>query len=307
MAVAEKTGFTAEELRQLGEGPEGEIEAEVEETAAEETEVEETTEAAATEETTTTAKTDTSKAPQPKGDLSVALREEREKRQALAEKLSRMEGAFEHFVKQANAPRQEQQQRKPEEAIPDYNTDPIGHLNAQLAATVRELNAIKGQQQQFSQREVEQGRANEMMNRYASSVRDFAKETTDYDAAYQHLAKSRDEELKTLGFTDPAERTNRMQYEEGLIVGRALMSGQNPAQILYEAAKLRGYAKAQPKPAESKIVTLAKGQQAAKTLSTAKGGDSDAMTLERLSELMEEDPDAADKMWSKMARMGKLG
>jgi hypothetical protein len=49
----------------------------------------------------------------------------------------------------------------------------------------------------------------------------------------------------------------------------ALRAGQNPGQIVYNLAKLRGYA---AKQAAAKLETVAKGQNASQSLSGASGG-----------------------------------
>ena len=52
---------------------------------------------------------------------------------------------------------------------------------------------------------------------------------------------------------------------------------------------------------------LKKGQQAASSLGNGSGSADNEMTLAHLSELYDEDPDAAGKLFNKMARAGRLG
>ena len=58
-------------------------------------------------------------------------------------------------------------------------------------------------------------------------------------------------------------------------------------------------------PAEQKIDTLVKGQKEG-SLGTG-GGEFEGMSLKRLADLMDSDPEAADKEWIKMKKAGLLG
>lgn len=301
-------GFSAEELRSLGEGPEGEVSA-TDETEAPETEDAESSSATATEETPP--EVEGSK-PNGKdghggGDLTIALREEREKRREVERRIAKMEGAFEHYVRSSQQPKTQQQQ-KPEEQVPDYNTDPIGHLKGDNDALRRQLENIAGNQQKFIQQQQMQEFEAAAYQRFAADTKDFVKEVPDFDQAYTHLQSTAERYLISIGMDDPQQRNNEQQRLLGATLGKAWATQQNPAKMLYEAAKTLGYVKAAPKaPGESKIAVLAKGAQAAKSISGAKGTDNDGMSLERLAELYDEDPPAADVMFNKMKRRGMLG
>lgn len=233
-----------------------------------------------------------------------ALHEAREQLKAERARAERMEETFRRFVERQAPPQQPNQQT---EQIPDFQTDPVGHLQAKQAILERDLADARRTQSERQQQEQQQTQTQGMLDRYAASVRTFKRDTQDYDAAYQFLADARDRELEMLGFDDPTDRANRMQYEEGVIAGRALHGGKNPAQIFYEAAKARGYKGPAAAQEEDKLARLQKGANGAKTLNGGKAPTSEEMSLQHLSDLQDSDPDAADKLWEKMRRSGRLG
>lgn len=232
-----------------------------------------------------------------------ALHEAREQAKAAAARADRMEQMFQRLMER----QPQQQQGAKEDQLPDFNTDPVGHLAAKLERAERKLADFDQRGQQQQQMTEQQGRTQALMDKYAGSVRTFKRDAPDYDAAYQHLADVRDRELEALGFDDPTERANRLQYEEGLIVGNALRSGKDPARMLYEFAKSRGYKGAAAQQEEDKLARLQKGANAAKTLNGGKAPQNDEMTLERLADLQDSDPEAADRLWERMRKAGRLG
>lgn len=242
-----------------------------------------------------------------------ALHEARAKaKEAVAAEKARadkLEQTFQDFLKRSTlAPAPAAKQEPPKVAIPDFETDPVGHLKAAQAALDEKLAKYDSEQKQRTEREESEARTQTNLQRYATAVSSFKKENADYDAAAQFLMDAREKELEVAGFSDPVERSNRLQYEEGLIAGRALHNGQSPAQVFYELAKHRGYKGAAATAEVTKLDNLVRGAKASKTLATASTGPSgDEMSLERLAELMDSDPEAGDRLWAKMQRAGRLG
>jgi hypothetical protein len=144
-----------------------------------------------------------------------------------------------------------------------------------------------------------------MLEQYASSVREYTeKSAPDFKEAYTYLTDIADKELQQRGFTNPQERANMLQFEEGRIVGNAFSSDKSPAEVIYELAKFRGYKTVEGKSPPPKIETLKRGQRASKSLSGS-GGSVDGMpTLEALADL---EGDEFDKAFEKLANAGKLG
>lgn len=141
-------------------------------------------------------------------------------------------------------------------------------------------------------------------NNYQADANAFMQKTPDYKAAYDHLMHARCAELISVGYEDPnvlqAEGADiatvqaaakalhdAIVADEFAIADRAFKSKKSPAQIIYDLAKQRGYAKkaaadAKPK-AEETLERIERGQSTNKSLNDAGGGTGgDDMTAERL-------------------------
>jgi len=118
----------------------------------------------------------------------------------------------------------------------------------------------------------------------------------DFGEAYQFLLQGRDAELQAYGVADPAERVRLISEEERGLVQRAIKDGVSPSERVYNLAKARGYAKKEPKPEPEKtteqIDTIARGQAAAKTLSSAGGSPAEVLNAEALANMSEEEFEA---------------
>lgn len=226
-----------------------------------------------------------------------ALREERDRRQKLADQLeaanqrmARMEEAFQRLVSR-EAPRE----KAPPKDDPDaYNAWQLEQINKRLEGTER---ATKEQQAQAQKRE----QAQAFLNRYAEAAEEYAKVRPDLKDAYDHVYKARDEELRITGYSDPADRRKILEFEEEQLVVRAFRAGDNPAERIYQLAEARGY---RPGSREDKVDTLEKGQRAAKSLSNTRGRGETPVTLQQLAEL---EGAAFDKAWEAARQKGLLG
>tara|TARA_R100000306_G_C4345685_1_gene127536 strand:- start:30 stop:845 length:816 start_codon:yes stop_codon:yes gene_type:complete len=220
-------------------------------------------------------------------------REFRDQLQQANQRMARMETVFDQFRGQASA-------QEPVEVPPSYDDDPDGYLrNLGNRVDAAEQRVVEQQHRDQASNQEQQ-----FLNQYAASVRTFSNENPDFQDAYAYLAKTIDEELKIRGITDPTERANVIQYEEGRMVGRAMHEGRNPAQTVYDFARHRGYT---PNGQEDgKLDQLKKGAEASKSLSGA-GKSEGSITLSRLSELADTDPEAFDREFEKAKRQGLLG
>lgn len=227
-----------------------------------------------------------------------ALHEARREVRETKERMARMEALWQQLQQQRTQPQQQAPQ------IPDENEDPIGHLKALQRLTAQQLHQVNTERAQRQAQEEQHARTQDMLNRYASSVKQFAKDAPDFNEAYQHLVNARDRELEIAGWRDPVKRQERLEYEEGLIVGQALHSGDNPGQILYELAKNRGYKSPVAKEQENRLAQLQAGQKASKSLGGSKGSPEGVSSLEALSNLEGKEFDEA---WAKLAAKGGLG
>lgn len=135
---------------------------------------------------------------------------------------------------------------------------------------------------------------------YRADVERFSKDTPDFADAYKHLVDGRHRELEAMGVADKMARDQTIAKEASAIIAQAVNARQSPAQLLYNVATARGYAKpaavpaaetqktAQPSPAE-KIDAISRGQRIAGTsLSSAGGTGSDGLTVSALADMTDE-------------------
>jgi hypothetical protein len=178
-----------------------------------------------------------------------ALQEERQKRAELERRLSELE-------QRTKAPEPEAP------ADPDPETDPIGALKAAKAELRRMAEETQRQQYEAQLNTVA----------YNAAVQ-FQQQAPDYKDAYQYAINSRAQELKILGVED-ARIPQILKSEELNLIASAVNSGRNPAQAIYEFAKVRGYAKPAPAPVAAPAAPDPALQQAKQAVaaSAAAGG-----------------------------------
>lgn len=224
-----------------------------------------------------------------------ALHEERGRRKAIeTEKrametqLAELRGKF-SIIEKLNAPK--------EPDPPTTETDIFGVVNN----TVQTVADIQKRMKADDEAKKAEGEHQTLVNTYRMDAAQFRAKSPDFDAAYNHLLNSRADELRAMGYNDPAQLHQALTNDEVNIAKQAAANGASAAEIIYNLAKLRGYAKPEPKPdpdeaakaaaaaskaASDKIETINRGQAANKSLSNTGGsaGDGD-MTGEMLLKL----------------------
>jgi len=167
----------------------------------------------------------------------------------------------------------EQKQAEPQIQIPDINTDPLGHFQAKSALLEKQLGEInewrKGQEKTSEQQTALQ-RVGEEVTRLEA---EFTRQTPDYGDAMAHLRQTWIAEAKVAGVPEQvAIRARAME-----IAQLASRSNRNPAELGYELAKARGYAKkapgttAQTQTTGPTLETLQRGIASSKSTSAAPG------------------------------------
>lgn len=174
----------------------------------------------------------------------------------------------------------------PEPALPDPEADPV----AALKALTGEFQRLKGetaeQARQRQQAEQQQAMQREFLVRYQAAAAEFAQAKPDFMAAYSHLRADRAAELAAMGFAGP-QAQHILEQEEFGIAAQAFQQGRNPAEVMYALAARRGYkaAEAKPEPKAPDLATIAKGQQAAGTLSGSGSAAPPDLTLESVANM----------------------
>lgn len=215
-------------------------------------------------------------------NLKAALKEERrlraENERRTDERLRLLQQAAEQKT-QPPAPQAE--------PIPDAEKDPLGVLKYLLNKT------IQGEQtQQVTQQQVDaNNQQRQLMVRSAQLEREYLSKQPDFDAvsgqsaayneASMHLMNSRRSELMAMGyddFGDPAKGIlpiNQIIGQEAIgLAQRAIQLGRNPAELVMENSKLRGYTQKTKAPVETeqeKITRISKGQEVGFSLGQATG------------------------------------
>lgn len=130
----------------------------------------------------------------------------------------------------------------------------------------------------------------ERASRASAMEAEFAGKTPDYADATRFLVESRQRELAFQGFT-PERAQEIMRADANALFDNAVAQGQNPAAMLYEIAKMRGFAPKAPNTGEAdKLKALAAAQENNATLSTTGGeAQSGGLTYAQMAEMSEEE------------------
>jgi len=247
-----------------------------------------------------------------------AMREERAKRQKVEAEVAEIREA----IRQARESRQQPQA----EALPSIDEDPVAFFEHQTRQLQTELEAIKGESQRERQERDQAQQYQTFLGSVASEEQRFAQQTPDYFEAADHLRNVRLNQLQAIYPSTPqgdqyaqsngyaSAEAMRVAHLESEVISysqSAMQTGQSPAAVFYNLAKQNGYQGKQPAPtvtAEKKIQVARAGAQRSTSLSGGgSGGNSGNATANELAELYLSDPDAADKLFEKLAQSGQLG
>jgi len=213
-----------------------------------------------------------------------ALNESRARLRQAENELNDLKGKFGDLEAMREQFQEWNQQKNTTEA---FNEDPLGEMYRQLNDLKEKFESGRTEDQEAQQRAAQDAQVQQMV---ANQVQEFRKEHPDYDLALKHVMDQRAQELAAMGRTQ--EQINiELANDAGAIAQSALQEGINPAQKVYDLAKMRGWA-GETQPKKDQIDNIAEGQQAAQTLSGS--GESDGGTVDP-SKLP---PDQFDKWWN---------
>ncbi len=216
-----------------------------------------------------------------------AMHEERERRKAVEAENVRLREERARFderlkvIQELNKPKEDEP-----DLGPDPEADPVGAIKwmRDQQARLGEQSRRSATQQEEAQRE--QAMRAHLVDAYRADASQFRQQNPDFGDAYQHLLKTRQDELSAIGYS-PAEINAAIEADELAIAQRALSNGRSAAEVVYNLAKQRGYAKkeaADPnQDAGKRIEKIAEGQERGKSLAQAGGTAAGTeMTAERL-------------------------
>jgi uncharacterized coiled-coil protein SlyX len=199
-------------------------------------------------------------------------------------------------MREAMAQMKPNQQVDPEQQIHlDPDNDPIGTLRY-VTARLRAYEHQEAERVRVEQEQQQEAQAMNTLTTYMADNEQLARsEFPDYDAAVQYQVQSRAAELKALGYQE-SDIGALVKNEYMGLINQAYQNGQNPAFLVYQQAKARGFTAPAPEPApdtpqptqggaKQQIEALREGQQ---TPSTGRGGGggggkSGTVTIEMLN------------------------
>ncbi len=179
----------------------------------------------------------------------------------------------------------EQQSNDP----PDIDKDARGYVEW----IGRQTQAIQQQEAQRQQQTYVQQQVGELRGWASSQEAVFRQEAPDWDAAANFLKQNRIAEFRAMGTPD-TEIQKSLDMDLLMIAQSSRQSGVNPAQRLYEIAKLRGYQPQQGNQAVEQAETIQRGQRMA-TAAPGGGGGVGAVTADQLLAMSAEEFDAFSK------------
>ncbi len=230
-----------------------------------------------------------------------ALNEERERRRQTETRLAEIERQNTLLQERTNLILQSvAQQRQPEQQVmepPALEKDPVGYLVGTLQRQGDVIQQLMQAEQQRNQQAQQTGGMLTLQQTAQAKEREYMQQNPDYEGALQHLMNARHAELTEVGVTDPLQRQQILSNEYLTVADLALKQGRNPAEVIYNLSKGRGYkangAAAQevvpPQDATARVANIAAGQQQARSLSSARGSAPVPLTAQRLLEMSNED------------------
>jgi chromosome segregation ATPase len=124
----------------------------------------------------------------------------------------------------------------------EFNNDPLGSLQKSVKGLEEKITNTSVEQQQ---REQQMAQEQEMVQNIASQVNQFKQQQPDYDLALNHIMSQQAQELQMMGATEQ-QISEALAQSAQQIALNALNSGQNPGEMVYNLAKLRGYQAQEP-------------------------------------------------------------
>lgn len=242
----------------------------------------------------------------PIGEL-YAEREKRKQAQAKLEqmeaKVGQLENTYARVMERLNGQQQPQQPVYQAPAIPAYEADPVAHLKAKI-------DQLEGGVSSYGQQMAQRNAMEQFQQALGYLEGQYRTQAPDYDAAVEFAKQQRDAELSALGYNEEA-RANILRQEIIGVSASAMQRGQNPAEVFYNYAKVKGWGRQQqaapapapaPKPAPApaqKLATVAKAQSASRSL--PKGGAAPKAGL-TLADLATMDDAEFDKNFDRVMR-----
>lgn len=233
-----------------------------------------------------------------------ALAEERRARRAVERELE----SYRSGERAPSAPQQRQARVEPEADI-DPEDDPIGALKQMRAKVAAYEKAEQQENLTATQQQAQERQLRAVEADLSEHEADFRDENPDYDDAAKHYAGARAQELMSFGLA-PQQVQTVLRKEFVDLASSAIRARKNPAAVIYQLAKGRGFGtKVADEPKKpGKLDALARGQRTTSPLSRSGGRPSNGLDAVTVSNINIHDPkgaEAFDKAWAAMEREAK--
>lgn len=182
-----------------------------------------------------------------------------------------------------------------------FNADPLGTMYKNLSADIASLKKDQDDRNTVTdQREQSQAEMAQLRTAVEFQVNEFVGKNPDYEKAREYVMENRAAELALLG-TPPHMIAESLDKEAVNLAAGAVNRGENPAEVLYNYAKLRGYVPGKAPKADvgEQIAALAKGQDNSQQLPA---GAEDKVGLLEVSNMT--DPEF-EELWAEMELSNK--
>lgn len=179
-----------------------------------------------------------------------------------------------------------QQQPQQTEIKPEPEQDPTGI--DYLSKRMEELEKQNFQRSSNEAENVAQSERNRVLSdSLVQSETEFRQQTPDYDAAAQHLAASRAQELSSYGLSQQ-EIADQLAAEVLQITDTAINMGRSPAELAYQIAQTRGYQPAGKQQSNATFEAIARGQKS-KNFGGARGSTASDPNANQIANMSEEE------------------
>lgn len=224
---------------------------------------------------------------------------ERERRKQAEQRASELEERFNKLAARVTELSTVQAKPAEEEKPRSDEPDPSNPLE-QIAWLVKEVREGRMSREEAQKQAREDGERHTFAQNIKAVEDAYKEQTPDYEQALQFAAKSRDDELALMYPQMTGDQ--RQQYilqEWGAITRNAMATGQNPAEMAYRFAQMRGYRRADPQPEPSpapanpvaEIAQQEETRKAAMSLGKTGGGitNTGAITPEQLLDMSDDE------------------
>lgn len=186
------------------------------------------------------------------------FREVLEDRNELKAKLQEIENKLRSYEERQAKPAQ-----LPVEEAPNQDDDPVAYAIWQGKQAEKARDEIRQYKQHQEEESARTQAIQGITQHYRSSATEYMKTTPDFMDAYAHAMNVRTQQLMIMGATQEQAQSAVMQ-EEIQLAANAIQRRQNPAEMVYNLAKLWGYTPKSVSAAEAPVTEKMKQVKAGK-------------------------------------------